>query len=95
MVTHVDYLKERWTSNTVNTTGYDHQRMALVLADNNEVTSVNGLKGDLYPYVYKKNDGTFRVLNDKLTDDSAPAAMLWNSHNPKRANLRWASLSQR
>lgn len=82
MVTHVDYLKERWTSNTVNTTGYDHQRMALVLADNNEVTDkLSGLQGDLYPYVYKKNDGTFRILNNELTDSSSPAAMLWNSHN--------------
>ena len=88
MVTHVDYLKERWTSNTVNTTGYDHQRMALVPADDNEVFSTSGIKGDLYPYVYKKNDGTFRILNNELTDSSSPAAMLWNSHNPKMGETK-------
>ena len=82
MITHVDYLKSRWTSNNVNTTGKDHQRMTIFHADNEATNNVvSKIRGDLYPYV---NTKTGSVINNKLTDTSAPAAMLWNSNDSKK-----------
>lgn len=82
MITHVDYLKSRWTSNNVNATGQDHQRMTIFHADNEATNNVvSKIRGDLYPYV---NTKTGSVINNKLTDTSAPAAMLWNSNDSKK-----------
>ena len=82
MITHVDYLKGRWTNNTVNATGYDHQRCTIFHADNSEGnTKATDIAGDLYPYAGKNVSGTYYGANNQLTDDSTPAATLWNSHN--------------
>ena len=82
MITHVDYIKGRWTGNTVNATGYDHQRCTIFHADNSEgMSRLSDIQGDLYPYEGKNISGTYYGANNRLTDDSTPAAMLWNSHN--------------
>ncbi len=82
MITHVDYLKRRWTSNTVNASGYDHQRCTIFHADNNEsMGSRAEIAGDLYPYKGKNISGTYYGANNELTDTSKPAATLWNSHD--------------
>lgn len=47
MVTHVDYLRSSWTSNSVNTTA-NHQRMTIIPAD-----------GDLYSYMYVNSQETY------------------------------------
>ena len=83
-VTHVDYLKNRWSANTVNS-DYNHQRMTIIAANDcymgtNATTDSNVwvecLKGNLYP-------GT--NLNYSLTDDTYPAAKVFNGsymHKP-------------
>lgn len=72
-VTHVDYLKNRWSANTVNTV-QDHQLMTIIAANNNyQGTNAastsqewrNCLSGNLFP-----GDN----LNYSLTDDTYPAA---------------------
>lgn len=60
MVTHVTYVKNRWTSNTVNTTGKGYQCMTILHADNSDATTMeyegvtyldgNEIFNDLYPY---------------------------------------------
>lgn len=81
MITHVDYLKSRWTSNRVNASGQDHQRCTIFHADNEESnSSISTVRGDLYPYTGKAADGS-PIVNNSLTDDSTPAATLWNSHD--------------
>lgn len=74
LITHVDYLKSAWESNTINNT-YGHQRVSLVPADNqlliynyNDVAYVNSLYGDPYP-------GS--TNNTSFTDTSTPAAKLY------------------
>lgn len=65
LIVHVDYDPDLWYSNMVNTTGVynDHQRLTLIHASN----STRG-GHDAYPY-----NG-----NDSLTDNSTPAAKLYN-----------------
>lgn len=79
MIMHVDYNKDVWSMNNVNScTNYsgtygeryaiydsDHERMTLFAADNKRTTGTEA--GDLYPY----ND------NNQLTDTSTPAATLF------------------
>lgn len=76
LITHVDYDRSAWTSNSVNTQP-NHLRMDFVPADNVKdgissadgslTTLFNGYKGDLYP-------GTSG--NTSFTDTSVPAATL-------------------
>ncbi len=81
MITHVDYDKWRWTANRVNATGQDHQRCTIFHADNSDkMTSPAEIRGDLYPY-YTTKDGVTTIVNNSLTDESTPAATLWNSHD--------------
>lgn len=81
MITHVDYDKNIWELNNVNTIvnysnqygpGYayldnDHQRLTIFHADNEEGASANSQAGDLYPF-----NG-----NNSLTDTSSPAATIY------------------
>lgn len=78
MITHVDYNRATWSSNKVNATGQDHQRCTIFHADNSDLlTTIAEVSDDLYPYT--SPDGT--ITNNSLTDESAPAAILWNSHD--------------
>ena len=81
MITHVDYDKNIWESNHVNTiVNYsnqygpeyayldnDHQRLTIFHADNEEGSSADSQAGDLYPF-----NG-----NNSLTDTSSPAATIY------------------
>lgn len=81
MITHVDYDKNIWELNNVNTfVNYsnqygpeyayldnDHQRLTIFHADNEEGSSADSQAGDLYPF-----NG-----NNSLTDTSSPAATIY------------------
>nr|WP_302198163.1 M6 family metalloprotease domain-containing protein [uncultured Prevotella sp.] len=81
MIAHVDYDKNIWEWNHVNTiVNYsnqygpeyayrdnDHQRLTIFHADNEEGSSADSQAGDLYPF-----NG-----NNSLTDTSSPAATIY------------------
>ena len=69
LVIHVDYYSSIWEYNEVNT-DVSHPRFGIVAADNDR--SRKSLKGDTYP-------GTSG--NTKLTDNSSPAATLFNNNS--------------
>lgn len=74
MITHVDYDQTKWGVNKVNDSASDHQRCTIFHADNDaDGTVLESIKNDLYPYMVSG-----RVMNDELTDDSRPAAKLYN-----------------
>ncbi len=86
-VTHVDYNSSKWNNNSVNTDA-SHQRMTLIAANNRYIgTSRNDAtwdditltwEGNLYPYTsYDEADNVLGV-NDSLTNNSVPAAKLFN-----------------
>ncbi len=79
IITHVDYDAMEWAYNTVNYYP-DHQRCTIFHADN-EIgsTYTSSVAGD--PYPYKSGN---RIYNDKLTDDSEPAASLYNNNTDGR-----------
>ena len=62
MVTHVDYLKSSWTSNSVNT-NKDHQRMTIIPAD-----------GELYSYMYVDSSETYNTYMMSTIGDLFPGA---------------------
>lgn len=83
LITHVDFDEKLFDSNIVNRTGKignstnDHERMGLVLADNDMTVDVSDyyrwlrcLQGDLYP------SGN----NDCLTNTSTPSAKLFHKN---------------
>lgn len=74
MITHVDYDQTKWGVNKVNDSASDHQHCTIFHADNDaDGTVLESIKNDLYPYMVSG-----RVMNDELTDDSRPAAKLYN-----------------
>lgn len=74
MITHVDFDYTKWAYNTVNSSSSDHERCTIFKANNRSTVSSYEEFGDqLYPYV---KFGTVR--NDELTNESAPAASLYN-----------------
>lgn len=76
LITHIDYDKTVWDINKVNGSKQDHQRCALVPADNSATKmSLDDVRNDLYPYVSDNE-----VQNDEFTDDSRPAAKLYNKN---------------
>lgn len=96
LVLHVDYDASVWESNIVNSTvdlrnsagSYNtHQRLTIVHADNEDDRrfwrpswsgwTTNTHETDLYPY----------LDNDSLTDNSLPAAELWNANSDGSAYL--------
>ncbi len=79
LVTHVDYDKNAWQNNTVNTDG-NHQRLTIVPADNSFYTKMdngalaltaNELAGDPFPH----------NSNDSLTNNSKPSNATFNANN--------------
>ena len=76
MITHVDYDQTKWGINQVNASASDYQRCTIFHADNDaDGTVLESIKNDLYPYM---SGGV--PLNDELTDDSRPAAKLYNKN---------------
>lgn len=73
LITHVDYNKDAWFYNIVNT-NISHQRCTVVHADN----STNSLAGDTYPG---------KTGNTEFTDTSTPAAHLFNENTDGRKYL--------
>lgn len=75
LVLHADYSADAWTQNVVNNDP-EHQRMTIIAADNNyDDTYDYDLAGDLFP-----GSGN----NDALTDESTPAATLYNDNTDGR-----------
>lgn len=77
MITHVDYDQSVWGINAVNSSASDHQRCTIFHADNDDKITLDGIMGDLYPYV---NPRSGVVINDELSDDSTPASTLYNKN---------------
>ncbi len=76
MITHVDYDQSVWGVNQVNASASDHQRCTIFHADNDDNgQDLGSIKNDLYPYMVSG-----AVMNDELTDDSRPAAKLYNKN---------------
>ena len=76
MITHVDYDQTKWGINQVSASASDHQRCTIFHADNDaDGTVLESIKNDLYPYM---SGGV--PLNYELTDDSRPAAKLYNKN---------------
>ena len=81
LITHVNYVPSRWINNTVNViTGTGNNRIqccTVVNADGSrEPSQTYSLQGDLYPYEVKG-----MTMNDEFTDDSEPAAKLYNKNS--------------
>lgn len=77
LITHVNYVPSRWANNSVNWSTEKIQCCTVVNADGSRETSnTYSLQGDLYPYEVK---GV--TMNDEFTDDSEPAAKLYNKNS--------------
>ncbi len=74
LVTHIDYDKNEWRYNSVNS-DETHPRYIAVPADNRRDDET--CAGDAYPF----------GGNDRLTDDSTPAAKLYNANTDGRKFL--------
>ena len=72
LIIHVDFNKNVWINNSVNTVGA-HQRVTVIPAD--DVLTSSTLSGDVWP-------GTSG--NNSLTDSSKPAATLYNANTDGR-----------
>lgn len=78
LIVHVNYVPSRWINNTVNSSDQKiPQCCTVVNADGSrEISNTLSLQGDLYPYEEK---GV--TMNDEFTDDSEPAAKLYNKNS--------------
>lgn len=77
LIVHVNYVPSRWTNNSVNASTQEIQCCTVVNADGSrEMSDLYSLQGDLYPYVVK---GVTK--NNKFTDESEPAAKLYNKNS--------------
>lgn len=81
LIVHVNYVPSRWINNTVNViTGTGNNRIqccTVVNADGSrDMSDFYSLQGDLYPYEVK---GV--TMNDEFTDESEPAAKLYNKNS--------------
>lgn len=96
-VTHVDYLRSAWTSNSVNS-NKNHQRMTIIAANNNyQGSNTDGnlretWAGNLYPYVYTDESGEHR--NDSLTATSTPAATVYTASGTMPHSITDITLSE-
>ena len=72
LITHYDYDETIWYQNTINDDA-DHPRAYIIPANNNTNTPA----GFPYPYVSAIYFGQ-KVGNDSLTDNSTPAAIVYN-----------------
>lgn len=83
MITHVDYDQSVWGVNHVNASASDHQRCTIFHADNDDNgQDLGSIQNDLYPYMVSG-----AVMNDELTDDSRPAAKLYNRNADGTKNM--------
>ena len=71
LILHVDYNKDVWESNKVNTSA-SRQRMTIIPADNNFIFSGAGFAGDPWPG---------RTGNTALTNYTTPAATLYSDNS--------------
>lgn len=70
LITHVDYDATAWKGNNINS-DYNHQRCEVVRARNKSTMNlINEIAGDIYPF----------LGNDRLTNDTKPAATLYNKN---------------
>lgn len=77
LIVHVNYVPSRWINNTVNSSKEKIQCCTVVNADGSrEISNTLSLQGDLYPYEEK---GV--TMNDEFTDESEPAAKLYNKNS--------------
>lgn len=78
LIVHVNYVPSRWINNTVNSSDQKiPQCCTVVNADGSrEISNTLSLQGDLYPYEEK---GV--TMNDEFTDESEPAAKLYNKNS--------------
>lgn len=76
LITHVNYVPSRWANNSVNASKEKIQCCTVVNADGSRDNTQYSLQGDLYPYEVK---GV--TMNDEFTDDSEPAAKLYNKNS--------------
>lgn len=75
LIVHVNYVPSRWANNSVNSSAEKMQCCTVVNADGSRENTQYSLQGDLYPYESK---GV--TINDEFTDDSEPAAKLYNKN---------------
>lgn len=73
LITHIDFDKSIWASNSVNASNNKdgHEHYSLFQADNDPTFSYNRIAGDVYPY----------RANNKLTNTSVPAAELYHPNS--------------
>lgn len=76
LIVHVNYVPSRWANNSVNASNEKIQCCTVVNADGSRENTQYSLQGDLYPYEVK---GV--TMNDEFTDDSEPAAKLYNKNS--------------
>lgn len=76
LIVHVNYVPSRWANNSVNSSTEKIQCCTVVNADGSRENTQYSLQGDLYPYEVK---GV--TMNDEFTDDSEPAAKLYNKNS--------------
>ena len=96
LVTHVTYVKNRWTYNTVNA-GNEYQCMTIFHADNSDATTmeymgqtyldVNEYFGDLYPHRVSLTEN-----HNSLSDTSTPQDVL-NTPNTDGSYLMHTSVT--
>lgn len=75
LIVHVNYVPSRWANNSVNSSAEKIQCCTVVNADGSRENTQYSLRGDLYPYEVK---GV--TMNDEFTDESEPAAKLYNKN---------------
>ena len=92
LVLHVDYDKDIWEENYVNTIVdnrnipgsdrifNDHQRLTIIHADNDDDKSYWSFSGNYYSRQTESTDAYPYLENDSLTDNSSPAAVLYNGN---------------
>lgn len=76
LIVHVNYVPSRWANNSVNWSTEKIQCCTVVNADGSRDNTQYSLQGDLYPYEVK---GV--TMNDEFTDESEPAAKLYNKNS--------------
>lgn len=76
LIVHVNYVPSRWANNSVNSSAEKIQCCTVVNADGSRENTQYSLQGDLYPYEEK---GV--TMNDEFTDESEPAAKLYNKNS--------------
>ena len=110
MVIHVDYNELCWEWNMVNTVidyeqeygkdyagiKNDHQRLTIIHADNNDDSQYWRPKGGYYSRQTLSTDLYPYARRDSLTNESAPAATLYNDNTDgtKLMNIRLTAITQ-